>query len=130
MHERSRAQTTARHSPSTGTYRLSTGVVALDLAKTNCHPFGQHDGVPAVGHVQCCCHKRNPMPSLLQSAAMYVLRVGSKLCTPSYTLAMISCLEDWNRLSSSFVHWKVEPLLWSNCLKGSKSGCNLSGHDT
>ena len=101
-------QAIAAASPSMGAYRRSASVQNLLPANTMCHPSGQHTGAFSVGHVQCFCNSRKPIPSLLQSGAKQVVLFLSKVVTPFFTSPTITCLDCWNAFSRPSFQMKLE----------------------
>ena len=82
-----------------GTYQPSASVQNLLPANTMRHLLGQHTGAFSVGHEQCFCNSRKPMPSLLQSASRQVILLMSKVVMPFFTKPTMICLDCWNTFS-------------------------------
>ena len=94
-----------------------------------CHLSGQHSGAFSVGHVQCFCNSRKPIPSLLQSGAKQVVLFISKVVTPFFTSPTITCLDCWNAFSRPSFQTKLE-FFFTSCRNGSIIGLNEYAHAT
>ena len=111
------ASDTAKHSPLTGLYLLSTGLVNLPPARISFHPPWQQSGRRSV-HSHHFFIKKNPNPCLLQSVARQVGLEISKLLTPSCTASTIFSLAASNSLFSASFHSKASQVSCpSMCLK-------------